>query len=774
MTNWQRVYSHSTVYLSTILLSFTLTATPVPAGESLPMGSAPAPVAFKHFPSRLHVFIWRNWPLVEAERLAQVLETTPEQVRALAESMGLPEQHPITGKDLDRVYITLIRRNWHLLPYEQLLTLLDMSSEKLAYILREDDFLYVKLGNLKPECERLVYAPPSEAEQKRCAEIRRTVQELFGQELKNPEVKRFQFVEELSRPDPDFKLDLSPVKRFSPRYIYSYFALYGDPLMTPELDPYPDGLLQKLASRGVDGVWMHTVLRQLAPGGPFPEFGQDHEIRIKNLRALAKKARKYGMGIYLYMNEPRAMPADFFKNREEIQGVREGDYYTMCTSVPVVRQWISDSLAYVFEQVPELAGVFTISGSENLTHCASHGRSDQCPRCKSRSPAEITAEANAIIEEGVHRGNPNAQVIVWDWGWNDNWVEEAIQKLPKSVLFMSVSEWAKPIERGGIQTTVGEYSLSAVGPGPRAVRHWAAARRAGLKTMAKLQINCTWELSSLPYLPVMDLVAEHCQNLLTQQVDGCQLSWSLGGYPSPNLELVHMFDQTPPPDKNASLDTLARSGFGPEGAPLARQAWTKFSRAFQEYPYHGAVVYNAPVQLGPANLLYPLPTGYSATMVGIPYDDVNGWRGPYPADIFAEQFAKVARGWAEGLGDLEQAAKKAPADKQTEAQAQLRYAAAAQMYFSSVANQVRFTTLRDTLLDKNHSLPEGKRREMREAMRKILRDEIQFAKDLFILTRRDSCIGFEASNHYFYVPVDLMEKAINCQYILDRVDEIYN
>ena len=57
-------------------------------------------------------------------------------------------------------------------------------------------------------------------------------------------------------------------------------------------------------------------------------------------------------------------------------------------------------------------------------------------------------------------------------------------------------------------------------------------------------------------------------------------------------------------------------------------------------------------------------------------------------------------------------------------------------------------------------------------MREILR-EIQLAKDLFILTRRDSCIGFEASNHYFYVPVDLMEKAINCQYILDHVDELY-
>ena len=122
---------------------------------------------------------------------------------------------------------------------------------------------------------------------------------------------------------------------------------------------------------------------------------------------------------------------------------------------------------------------------------------------------------------------------------------------------------------------------------------------------------------------------------------------------------------------------------------------------------------------------------------------------------------------------LTQAASEIRERKQAEAQAQLRYASAARMYFSSVANQTRFTTLRDALLDKNPSLPEGKRQETREAMREILREEIQLAQDLFILTRRDSCIGFEASNHYFYVPVDLMEKAINCQYILDHVDELY-
>jgi len=34
--------------------------------------------------------------------------------------------------------------------------------------------------------------------------------------------------------------------------------------------------------------------------------------------------------------------------------------------------------------------------------------------------------------------------------------------------------------------------------------------------------------------------------------------------------------------------------------------------------------------------------------------------------------------------------------------------------------------------------------------------------------REDSRIGFEASNQYYYVPVDLMEKVLNCRDLLAR------
>ena len=44
------------------------------------------------------------------------------------------------------------------------------------------------------------------------------------------------------------------------------------------------------------------------------------------------------------------------------------------------------------------------------------------------------------------------------------------------------------------------------------------------------------------------------------------------------------------------------------------------------------------------------------------------------------------------------------------------------------------------------------------------------AKALFRLTSQDSRIGFEASNHYYYVPQDLVEKVINCEHLLRQFD----
>jgi len=852
----------------------------------------PQPISEPHFPDPLHLFIWRNWELANSDRLAQVLGTRAEKVLELGASMGLPKKIEITEDQLRRIYITVIRQNWHILPIEQLIELLGWSRERYEYSLREDDFLWIKLGSLKPHCERLRYEEPSSEARQRVAEIRQIVRSSFGSSLDDPGEPAFAFVGQLSAVQPSLErlpdgrhsadeIDLSrgwtilrppensgiPVSfaeelrtylrsafgcetnladwsaagarvirvslnpalaetpgsfelnvqaqeisllgrdlrglrqaiyhlqdqmeerrqpyltkgsvlsktRLDPCYVYSYFALYGDPLMDERIDPFPAGFLEKLARVGVNGVWLQAVLRNLAPAHMFPEFGQGSETRLRNLAGLVERAKHYGLKVYLYLNEPRSMPAEFFASRPEIKGTHdagEKNLYAMCTSSPEVRQWLSDSLAHVFGQVPELGGTFCITASENLTNCFSHGLARFCPRCSKRQGAEVIAEVIQAFRDGVRRSSRDAEVIAWDWGWGKDWVQNGadaaavIARLPNDVALLSVSEWNQAINRGGFGTRVGEYSLSVVGPGPRATRHWEQARQRGLAVLAKVQLNNTWEISAVPYIPVPNLVAEHCENLLKQGVNGLMLSWTLGGYPSPNLEVAKEYYFSPLPKPGQALRNVAVRRYGQEAAPLVLEAWKAFSEAFVEYPMEGGeVVYHIPTQHGPANLLRVAPTGYRAGMVLFPYDDYRAWVGGYPVEIVEKQFEKMATMWEVGLNNFRKAMARVQPHRESAARKDLGIAEACYLHFRSVANQIQFYRLRQEM----ESVKPQARAAIGAHLSKIAESEIELATRQYTIAKRDSRIAYEASNHYYYRPLDLIEKVLNCRNVIDRL-----
>ncbi len=746
----------------------------------LPGGAAPKPVSFPHFPSRLHSFVWRNWPLVTPERMAQVVGTKPVDIKRMGRAMGLGDPPRITRDQQARSYLTVIKRNWHLLPYEQLLKLLSWTPDQLAFTLREDDFLWVKLGNLKPQCEPLRYQPPDEKTLRREQEIAQIVREEFPESARPPEDELFGFVAQLSR-KPDQLSTLNPVEergsngalRAQPaaslRFCYSYFALYGDPLLEKHAELYPEGLLVRLAQSGVNGVWLQAVLHKLAPFPWEPERSERHAERLKNLRALVTRAQKHGIQIFLYLNEPRAMPLRFFESRSQLQGVVEGDHAALCSSVPEVQSFIVNSIASICRAVPDLGGFFSISGSENLTNCWSHGGGAKCPRCGQRPPADVVAEVNRLFVDGIKQAGTKAQFIAWDWGWNDAWAGDVIRQLPAEAALQSVSEWSLPIERGGVKSEVGEYSISSIGPGPRALRHWKIARERGLKTIAKIQAGCTWELSAVPYIPAVENVARHAENLRDANVDGLMLGWTLGGYPSPNLEVVAEVLAGGSADE--AMQRVAERRFGKQLAPAVVKAWRGYSAAFREFPYHGGLVYSGPQQLGPANLLWAEPTGYAATMVGFPYDDLNGWRAIYPPEIFVQQFEKVADGFDRALAELKTATVQGQGATPTQRRAlaaECDVAEAAAIHFRSSANQARFVLARQALAATK--APEAATPQ-RAAMANVLKDEIALARRLHAIQARDSRIGFEASNQYYYVPVDLMEKVLNCRDLLADIDK---
>ncbi|HYE17598.1 MAG TPA: hypothetical protein VEA69_04090, partial [Tepidisphaeraceae bacterium] len=141
------------------------------------------------------------------------------------------------------------------------------------------------------------------------------------------------------------------------------------------------------------------------------------------------------------------------------------------------------------------------------------------------------------------------------------------------------------------------------------------------------------------------------------------------------------------------------------------------------------------------------------------------WRGPYPEDVFIAQFEKVADGFAKAEHHLIEAVDKGHhTGGPVSAHRELDVARAARVHLASVAHQARFIRARDAL---DKAAPEQRPTLVAE-MRNALGAEAALAKELYGLQRRDSRIGFEASNHYFYLGQDLVEKAINCAWLAAR------
>jgi len=176
-------------------------------------------------------------------------------------------------------------------------------------------------------------------------------------------------------------------------------------------------------------------------------------------------------------------------------------------------------------------------------------------------------------------------------------------------------------------------------------------------------------------------------------------------------------------------------------------------------------VYSGPQQMGPANPLWSEPTGYAATMVGFPYDDLQSWRSVYPAEVFIEQFKKVADGFEQALDALKRdtAALDVAPQARVALEEEMLVADACAIHFRSVENQSRFVVARDALLAADANADTVA---LTGILRQIVRNEKDLALRLHRLRMRDSRLGFEASNHYFYVPMDLAAKVVNCEEML--------
>lgn len=709
------------------------------------------PLDISHFPTLYQCFIYRNWDMITPERMALVLDCDNETVKAEAAALGLPENTADESLWLTRGYITLIRANWHLLTYAQICTMLGWSEEKLCFILREDDFLDVKLGNHKPDCDTLRVIPLTEAQRERTAIIAESTREILAA-IGSVTVKPFDFSPFYSK-----MVGEKGESRYSDSFIASYCALYGDVFSDESLieASFPDALLKAYSDLGIGGIWTQAVLYAMTPCKYDMSLSEGWERRLSGLNKVIARLKKYGLKLYLYINEPRQLHDSVFEKNPHLRGDHTDDgYSSLCLSVPEAQDFLRESIAFLTKNAPGLGGYLTIVSSENRTNCYSHRMSGQtnCPHCASLKRADLYALVNRLIYEGASSVDPEVKVFAYSWGWNreERGFEDTVDGLPPEVAVLSVSERSAKKVIGDVEVSVDDYSISIPGPSDYTVETLGYAKKAGNRIAAKLQLNNSWELAAVPYIPVFGLLYRAISDLWNKvSPNVVMLTWTHGGFPSPVLrmfsELAKKSDTLP------TEDQVRRMLFPNADDILLALAFDEFDRAFEEFPFAVRVMYYGPMHMGPALPLWLADTKWPSCMVGPVYDDLTRWRRYYSEELFEGQFEKICTGWKNGLSLLEAAFE--GRELSDDDRLLIDCARVSFYHFESSLNHIKFI----------------RNRHDRGVMLSIIDREEKLAIDEAVLVGRNPTIGYESSNHYFFTRTDLMEKVIICRHLRERL-----
>ncbi len=668
--------------------------------------------------------IFLNYGIVKTDSIAKILKTSPDKVTEAAKLMGLErlKYEPRWQKD---GYVTILRNNWDILTKAQLCILLEMSEAELEALLRDYDFLGEKLGEqrLSGSAE---YNAPSAEELAEMAKIRSFVNDNYIE----PAVKPFDFF-----PYPAKALTLPEKQNIPDRFISSYCAKFNGALLDDELSDYNDEYLMHLKGVGTNGIWLHENLRNLADFPFDTSFSPDYKIRVSNLRKLTERCAKYGIGVYLYLNEPRSLPAKFFEKYPELCGQRtdDGDF-CLCTSKPEVRDYLYCAIKELAQSVPLLKGVMTITMSENATHCHSkkwaQGKTD-CPHCKNRAPEETAAEINNIIARALKDGNGQTRLIANLWGWSGfmGWSEEqtmhGVSLLDKNVDILCVSEYSKKFCRGGVDAEVVDYSISVTGPSDISKRTLELAKSRGHRIWAKIQINNSWECSAVPYLPTFSLMARHINNLKDIGISGLMMSWSLGGYPGGALPYCNALSAYGNFDEKAWY----KDTFG-ENSDAVMHAEKIFSSAFEHFPFSVDGLYFGGQTLGVGNDILTRHNGRESSMVCFTRDDYEKYTAPYGIDIYTKLYTELCEEWEKGLSLIEGLCGNAELEsfKNVSLGAYIHFKSA---LMSAVAARC-------------------KRENDKKGLLRCAAVQLELTKKMYALISRDATIGFEMTNHYYY------------------------
>ena len=549
-------------------------------------------------------------------------------------------------------------------------------------------------------------------------------------------------------------------------------------------DYYPDAYLCRLAHCGVNGIWVTGLLRNLVASKTIPELGPETH-RLDKLNELIARAARYGIRVYLFCIEPRALPGSHPARLAHPEIV--GAHGSPCPSRPVVLEYVREVMRELFTEAPDLAGIINIFNSERATTCwLNEDYAQDCPRCRERPQAEVLGETLSAFMEGIREASSTAEFLAWTYMMDPK--THSMTTLPIEPMLKVMREsrpdivWLGNFEHGGVKELCGkrievhEYSLSYVGPSQNFTDLASEARATGRRVFAKLQVSTSYELATVPHVPVPGIVYDKFAAMDEHGARGTMLGWIPGGFPGPMLKAAGEAAFHPRPPKQEFLRRLAAITWGEKQASQVASAWDVFADAWQDYPFNNAVLYFSPLTRGPAyqyhlerepRLAKPYNWGYERTRKPQPFEDhVERWLGPYSVEEIVQSFRRMADNWLDGLRKLEAALGEAGSGRDLEKQ--VAVAAAIRLQYLAAADGYEFYSLRDGL----RGASEAEHPALLRRMREVAEQSIGVAEEMKQLMSVDPAIGYQSEifTYSYSVPL-LAEKIVQVRDLLNTLTQ---
>ncbi|MBE6645074.1 MAG: hypothetical protein E7612_06840 [Ruminococcaceae bacterium] len=540
---------------------------------------------------------------------------------------------------------------------------------------------------------------------------------------------------------------------------------FGDELFD-DIDYYPDEYLNRLAHDGTNGIWIYTSFRALMPSNIFSEYGEGGEKRIEKLRAVVKKCALYGIKVYVFAIEPMHLVGEMAEKYEDATGAFNSEFgmHAICTSTEQGKRYLLESVENLFRLVPDLGGYIDITSGERITNCASFPNIfHTCKRCSKRPIGHVLAETANIIKEGMRRAGTGAEFISWTYGhkmWRDEDILDYVRKCDTDIALMQNFEEYTYTEQLGKLRQGKDYWLSAVGPGELFKLTANEAKKLGKPIYAKMQICCSHEVASVPYIPTPGLIFEKYKAAREYGTSGVMQCWYFGNYPSVMSkaagELSFCDDFT---DKEDFLLRLAAIHYGEAAAKNVALAWKLFEEGYSNYPLNIMFSYYGPMHDSVVWQLHLKPKDNYLSRSWQLLDKPDGdrihealWQGHSLEDALTLCEIMSAK-WNEGVKQL-------PFSKDDEA---YTVSAALGLLFESGKNILKFYKLRREL-----GIGTSDPLTVLSDMRQTVLDEIQNSRDMIPLCEKDKRLGYHSEAEGFkFFPKKLKERICQLEELLN-------